>query len=84
MLIIYLILISGLLFSQENGNNINNNGEYKNIDINGDFLEDNLFEQLLTESKLFYAEASMSDLQGDSLNALYYFDNLLPRPYETL
>ena len=41
-----------------------------------DFLDDNLFEQLLTESKLFYADAIMSDLQGDSLNALYYFDNL--------
>ena len=76
MLIIYLILIIGLLFSEENGNNIDNNGTNNNINKKENFLEDNLFEQLLTESKLFYADAIMSDLQGDSLNALYYFDNL--------
>ena len=40
------------------------------------FMDDNLFEQLLTESKLFYADAIMADLQGDTLNALYHFDNL--------
>ena len=50
--------------------------------INGDiiddasFLKDNLFEQLLTESKLFYADAIMADLSHDTLNALYHFDNL--------
>ena len=77
MLIIYLTLIMSFLYSEENGNNVDKNGIHNNdIDINGDFLEDNLFEQLLTESKLFYADAIMSDLRGDSLNALYYFDNL--------
>ena len=68
------------LFSQENKivqkNELYKNSDTNNIEISEDFLEDNLFEQLLTESKLFYADAIMSDLQGDSLNALYYFDNL--------
>ena len=41
-----------------------------------EFLEDNLFEQLLTESKLFYADAIIADLKGDTLNTLYHFDNL--------
>ena len=41
-----------------------------------EFLEDNLFEQLLNESKLFYADAIIADLKGDTLNTLYYFDNL--------
>ena len=41
-----------------------------------EFHEDNLFEQLLNESKLFYADAIISDLKGDTLNTLYYFDNL--------
>ena len=41
-----------------------------------DFLEDNLFEQLLNESKLFYADAIIADLKGDTLNTLYHFDNL--------
>ena len=67
MLITYLILISGFIFSQEN-NDVQT--------VNEEFVEDNLFEELLTESKLFYAEATISDLQGDSLKALYYFDNL--------
>ena len=40
------------------------------------FMDDNLFEQLLTESKLFYADAIMADLRSDSLNAMLYFDNL--------
>ncbi len=40
------------------------------------FMDDNLFEQLLTESKLFYADAIMADLRSDTLNAMLYFDNL--------
>ena len=32
--------------------------------------------KLLNESKLFYADAIISDLKGDTLNTLYYFDNL--------
>ena len=40
------------------------------------FMDDNLFEQLLTESKLFYADAIMADLSSDTLNAMLYFDNL--------
>ena len=77
MLIVSLIIFSTFLFSQTDSSaSVINAVNVNEIEINEDFLEDNLFEQLLTESKLFYADAIMSDLQGDSLNALYYFDNL--------
>ena len=76
MLIRYIILIASVLFSQQTENNIIIDNDNNMIEINNDFIEDNLFEQLLTESKLFYAEAIISDLRGDSLKTLYYFDNL--------
>ena len=73
----YMILIIEMLFPQEGVKLVDTlESNYNNIPINGDFIEDNLFEQLLTESKLFYADAIISDLQGDSLTTLYYFDNL--------
>ncbi len=34
------------------------------------------FSHLLSESKLFFAEAVLSDMNHDTLNALYYFENL--------
>ena len=34
-----------------------------------------LFESLLSEAKLFYAEAIISDLIGDTLDAMHQFDN---------
>ena len=76
MLIRYIILIASVLFSQQTENNMIIDNDNNMIEINNDFIEDNLFEQLLTESKLFYAEAIISDLRGDSLKTLYYFDNL--------
>ena len=76
MLVVYLIVFSTFLFSQADSSaSVINTANINEIEINEDFLEDNLFEQLLTESKLFYADAIMSDLQGDSLNALNYFDS---------
>ena len=41
-----------------------------------DYHEVDLFDQLLSESKIFYAEAIIADMSNDSLNTLYYFDNL--------
>ena len=80
MLVVRLIIFSTFLFSQiDSSASIINTINVNEIEINEDFLEDNLFEQLLTESKLFYADAIMSDLQGDSLNALYYLRNILGR-----
>ena len=75
MLIIFIILITGISFPQDQQNNTAK-APNQNIDIDDEFVEDNLFEQLLTESKLFYAEAIISDLKSDSLKTLYYFDNL--------
>ena len=34
------------------------------------------FSELLSESKLLFAEAVLADMNRDTLNALYYFDNL--------
>ena len=53
---------------------------YKILSLEEDIVMDNLFEQLLTESKLFYADAIISDLKGDSLKTLYYFDIAFKKP----
>ena len=54
MLIVCLIIFSTFLFSQvDSSTNFINTVNVDEIEINEDFLEDNLFEQLLTESKLF-------------------------------
>ena len=77
MLIIYIISLMGISLAEEQITNIDTiQNNFVSINANGDFIEDNLFEQLITESKLFYADAIISDLQGDSLTTLYYFDNL--------
>jgi len=74
-----IIFISLALIISQNSFNDTSISNYKDnftlID-SLEFLEDNLFEQLLSESKLFYADAIISDLKGDTLNTLYYFDNL--------
>ena len=57
--------------SQQDSINISISSEDEEL-----FMDDNLFEQLLTESKLFYADAIMADLRSDTLNAMLYFDNL--------
>ena len=68
--IIYIFILISVSFTQE-----------KEIDtLSSDesvfFQEVDLFDQLLSESKIFYAEAIIADMSNDSLNALYYFDNL--------
>ena len=73
-IIITLILFS-IVYLEDVNHPVDVDSSFNNIDEEL-FMDDNLFEELLTESKLFYADAIMSDLQGDSLNALYYFDNL--------
>ena len=78
-IILFNLLLLNTFISEEivekndNKSDITNN---INGDDNYDFLDDNLFEQLLNESKLFYADAIISDLKGDTLNTLYHFDNL--------
>ena len=82
MLIRYIILIVSALFSQQTQNNMIIDNDNNMIEINNDFVEDNLFEQLLTESKLFYAEAIISDLRGDSLKTPVSYTHLtLPTIY---
>ena len=49
---------------------------YKRQSTNNFFVENDLFETLLSEAKMFYAEAIISDLISDTLNAMYGFDNV--------
>ena len=39
-------------------------------------FDQDLFESLYTEAKMFYADAIISDLIGDTLDAMYQFDNV--------
>ena len=73
---IFILLLS-FLFTQEDSSSI------KNIDAksladstNSFYVENDLFETLLSEAKVFYAEAIISDLITDTLNAMYGFDNV--------
>ena len=77
--ILYCISIfTTLLLSQDLISDTAKVNTYENLSLSDslEFQEDNLFEQLLNESKLFYADAIISDLKGDTINTLYHFDNL--------
>ena len=73
---IFIIFIS-FLFNQEDTSSIKNINTKNGIDsTNNFFVENDLFETLLSEAKMFYAEAIISDLISDTLNAMYGFDNV--------
>ena len=46
-----------------------------NTSIKDSLYNFDLFESLLSEAKLFYAEAIIADLIGDTLDAMHQFDN---------
>ena len=75
-ILIIIIPLNFFLFSDE----INN--EKSDSLVKKDTLNDSLtyidvtFSQLLSESKLLFADAVLADMNHDTLNALYYFDNL--------
>ena len=46
-----------------------------NVTLKDSLYNIDLFESLLSEAKLFYAEAIISDLIGDTLDAMHQFDN---------
>ena len=75
----FYILVSflSISFSQEDSSKIEQNIATNVIDsTNNFFVENDLFETLLSEAKMFYAEAIISDLISDTLNAMYGFDNV--------
>ena len=75
----FYILVSflSIFFSQEDSSKIEQNIATNVIDsTNNFFVENDLFETLLSEAKMFYAEAIISDLISDTLNAMYGFDNV--------
>ena len=45
-------------------------------------LEGDIFEQLMTESKLIFAEAVLADMNQDTMYAHYYFDKLFTSIYQ--
>ena len=71
---ILLIFIS-FIYLEDSINVVASNIQSNNIEDEL-LVDDNLFDQLLIESKLFYADAIMADLRNDTLNTLFYFDNL--------
>lgn len=72
-----LISLLSISFSQEDSSKIEQNIANNVIDsTNNFFVENDLFETLLSEAKMFYAEAIISDLISDTLNAMYGFDNV--------
>ena len=75
---IYILIISfSIIFTQEDSSLINNSNKKSFIDsTNAFYVENDLFETLLSEAKMFYAEAIISDLISDTLNAMYGFDNV--------
>ena len=71
------ILCVSFLFNQEDTSSIKNISIKNGLDsTNNFFVENDLFETLLSEAKIFYAEAIISDLISDTLNAMYGFDNV--------
>jgi len=70
---IFLILFISFSFMQEDTVNLNQNLSIKDsIDSN----QQDLFNQLLDECKLFFIDAIISDKTDDTLNTIYEFDNL--------
>jgi len=69
--LIFILLFSFILCQNSSNKNL-----ALNDSLNGNYLEEDLFETLISEAKMFYAEAIISDLISDTLNAMYGFDNV--------
>ena len=82
--IILQILLISFIFSESStiDSIINSNDLNESFKFDDDILEDDIFEQLLTESKLIFAEAVLADMNRDTMYALYYFDKLFRSVYQ--
>ena len=75
-ILIIIIPLNFFLFSDEI-NNEKSDSLFKKDTLNDSLTYiDVTFSQLLSESKLLFADAVLADMNHDTLNALYYFDNL--------
>jgi len=72
---LFILFLLAFVYMDHTQGNLNNDTTTINLD-DAIYMDDSLFEQLLTESKIFYADAIMADLSSDTLNAMFYFDNL--------
>ena len=54
---------------------LNQDSTVSSDSLESDVFQQDLFESLLTEAKMFYADAIIADLIGDTLDAMYQFDN---------
>ena len=75
--ILYIMLVSiSILLSEDAKSSLDTININPSDTENGFIFEEDLFETLFSEAKMFYAEAIISDLISDSLNAMYQFDNV--------
>ncbi|MBI45769.1 MAG: hypothetical protein CMG66_06375 [Candidatus Marinimicrobia bacterium] len=65
------ILMFSILLSQNNST-----PEEKIDSLLMNPLYDDLFETLITEAKMFFSDAIISDIMSDTLDAMYQFDNV--------
>ena len=69
----YFLLFTLLL--SENADSINLKSNSTNTTLKDSLYTIDLFGSLLSEAKLFYAEAIIADLIGDTTDAMHQFDN---------
>ena len=75
--ILYIILLSISILLSENTKSSLDTVYIESSDTSNAFIyEEDLFETLYSEAKMFFAESIISDLISDSLNAMYQFDNV--------
>ncbi len=73
---LFLFLFLSVLFSVNGKYSSDTSNTNASDSLNNFLYQEDLFETLFSEAKMFYAEAIISDLISDSLNAMYQFDNV--------
>ena len=75
MTLYILIIISSILISQDTSST-NEKLPQAADSTSVNIFYDDLFETLLSEAKMFFSEAIISDIDRDTLDAMYQFDNV--------
>ena len=70
----YLIIIIISIALNQTTTDVSENT--KQDSINTITLYDDLFETLISEAKMFFSDAIIADIMGDTLDAMYQFDNV--------
>ena len=72
LIIIFFVAIAFGTNSKENNSLLVSSSD----SLSSASLYDDLFESLLSEAKMFFSDAIIADLSGDTLDAMYQFDNV--------